>query len=157
MSTYAVVEMSSALIVNRIVIDVANEWPVDEGHFLIEETSHVFAIGGHYRNGVYEPLPVAAIVDIVPQQISDRQFFQQLAIDGIISEDEALASNAAVIPQPLLSIIEQLPADQQFDAKMKVSGATTFYREDPLTVGIGTAYGMSSAQIDAFFTAASDL
>jgi phosphohistidine swiveling domain-containing protein len=94
---------------------------------------------------------------LVPQQISDRQFFQQLAVDGIITEEQALASNAAVIPAPLLAIIEQMPADQQFDAKMKVSGATTFYRDDPLTIGIGTAYGMTSEQIDEFFTAAAAL
>jgi hypothetical protein len=93
----------------------------------------------------------------VPASISDRQFFQQLAIDGIITEDQALASNAAVIPAPLLAIIDQLPANQQFDAKMKVSGATTFLRADPLTIAIGSAYGMTSADIDAFFAAADAL
>lgn len=102
--------------------------------------------------------PATPIVEtLVPQSISDRQFFQQLAIDGIITEEQALASNAAVIPPPLLAIIEQLPTEQQFDAKMKVSGATTFLRDDPLTVGIGGAYGMLSEQIDAFFMAASRL
>jgi hypothetical protein len=90
----------------------------------------------------------------VPQSISDRQFFQQLAIGGIVTEDQALASNAAVIPAPLLAIIEQMPSDQQFAAKMIVSSATTFYRTNPMTIAIGTAYGMTSDHIDAFFTAA---
>src|SRR5437899_12475242 len=45
----------------------------------------------------------------VPEVISDRQFFQQLAVLGIISQDEALASNAAVIPPPLLNIINGMP------------------------------------------------
>lgn len=90
----------------------------------------------------------------VPQSISDVQFFQQLVIDGIITEDQALAANAAVIPAPLLTLISALPPAQQFDAKMKVSGVTTFSRNHPLTIEIGTAYGWSSAQLDAFFTAA---
>ena len=93
----------------------------------------------------------------VPQSISDRQFFQQLAVDNIISEQEALDSNAAIIPPALLQIIETLPAGQQFDAKMKVSGATVFNRDDPLTIGIGQAYGMSAGDIDQFFTEAAAL
>lgn len=90
----------------------------------------------------------------VPQTISDRQFFQQLAVDGIITQAQALASNAAVIPEPLMTIINALPADQQFAAQMIVSGATVFERTNPLTIQIGAAYGWTSAQIDAFFTAA---
>jgi hypothetical protein len=93
----------------------------------------------------------------VPVSISDRQLFQQLAVQGIITESDALAANAAVIPPALLTLINAMPSDQQFAAKMLVSGATTFYRDNALTVAIGTAYGMSSSQIDAFFTAAAAL
>src|SRR5260221_7548328 len=50
----------------------------------------------------------------VPATISDRQFYQQLAIAGIITEHEALAANAAIIPPPLLDIIDEKTADQQF-------------------------------------------
>ncbi len=75
----------------------------------------------------------------VPASISDRQFFQQLAVAGIITEAQALASNAAVIPAPLLAIIEEMPQDQQFAAKMVVSGATVFERNHPITIAIGTA------------------
>ena len=95
--------------------------------------------------------------DPVPQVISDRQFFTQLVVDGIITEDDALASNAAVIPPPLLEIIGAMPADQQFAAKMLVSGATLFNRTHPMTIAIGTAYGWTPAQIDEFFRAASAL
>jgi hypothetical protein len=93
----------------------------------------------------------------VPVSISDRQFFQQLAVAGIITRDQALASNAAVIPAPLLTIIDAMPSDQQFAAKMLVSGATVFERNHPMTVAIGTAYGMTSEQVDAFFQAAAAL
>jgi hypothetical protein len=91
----------------------------------------------------------------VPATISDRQFYQQLAIAGILTEDEALAANAAIIPPPLLDFIDEMPADQQFSIKMIASGATVFERQNPLTISIGTAYGISSDQIDAFFLAAS--
>jgi hypothetical protein len=91
----------------------------------------------------------------VPATISDRQFYQQLAIAGILTEDEALAANAEIIPPPLLDIIDEMPADQQFSIKMIASGATVFERQNPLTISIGTAYGISSDQIDAFFLAAS--
>lgn len=94
---------------------------------------------------------------LVPQSISDRQFFQQLAVQGIITQDEALHANAAVIPSELMTLIDGLPAAQQFDAKMKISGATTFLRNDPLTIAIGAAYGWTGAQIDAFFVAAAAL
>lgn len=93
----------------------------------------------------------------VPQSISDRQFFQQLAIEGIISEAEALASNAAVIPQPLLDIIDAMPAENQFAAKMLVSGATVFERHHEMTIVIGAARGMTSEQVDDFFRAAARL
>lgn len=90
----------------------------------------------------------------VPHSISDRQFFQQLSVAGIITEDDALASNAAVIPPPLVAIIEAMPGSQQFSAKMLVSGATVFERDHPMTLAIGAAYGWTPAQIDDFFRAA---
>ena len=101
--------------------------------------------------------PANAITAPVPASISDRQFFQQLATDGIITEDQALASNAAIIPAPLLAIIDQMPAEQRFSVKMLVSGATTFERDNDVTIAIGEAYGMSPDDIDAFFIAAAAL
>jgi hypothetical protein len=95
---------------------------------------------------------------VVPQQISDRQFFQQLAVQGIIGQADALAAvKTGAMPADLQALINQLPADQQFAATMLISGATVFERNHPLTVGIGTAYGWSSAQIDALFIAAAAL
>jgi hypothetical protein len=100
-----------------------------------------------------DPSVVAYLAPPIPE-ISDRQFFQQLAVQGIISQQDALLANAAVIPAPLLTLIEAMPAGQQFAAKMIVSGSVIFHRNHPLSIAIGTAYGMSSAQIDAFFKAA---
>jgi hypothetical protein len=103
------------------------------------------------------PDPYAAPAPVVPPSISDRQFYQQLAVQGVISEADALAANAAVIPPALLAIIDAMPSAEQFGAKMLLSGATTFERNNLLTIRIGTAHGWSAAQIDAFFIAAAAL
>ena len=96
--------------------------------------------------------------DPVPQQISDRQFFQQLAISGTITQADALAAvKTGTIPVALQALINELPADQQFSAEMIISGSTIFHRDSSLTVTLGTSYGWNSRQIDAFFKAASAL
>lgn len=98
---------------------------------------------------------VAPVVSTVPMEISDRQFFQQLAIMNVITQADALAAvKTGTLPAPLQALINGLPADEQFGATMILSGATTYYRNNPLTIAFGTAYGWTSAQIDAFFTAA---
>jgi len=148
---YAVID-AQGLIVNRIVGAV--ELP---GHLCVREGDTPFEIGGSYIDGVYTPPFEPPIEPLPPPPISDRQFFQQLASVGIISEAEALAANAAVIPPPLLAVIEALPAEQQFAAKMLVSGATVFERDHPMTVAIGAAYGWSPAEIDDFFRDAAQL
>ncbi len=87
--------------------------------------------------------------------ISDRQFFQELARRGIITSDEALAAvKTGDIPAALASLIEGMKGDARFAAEMLLSGATTFQRNHPLTDAIGAAWGMTSADIDAFFAAA---
>jgi hypothetical protein len=94
----------------------------------------------------------------VPAVISDRQFFQQLAIVGIITQAEALAAvMTGTIPAILLAFIADLPADQQFGAKMVLCGATQFLRVHPLTASIGASQGMDPVQIDDFFRAANVL
>lgn len=53
-----------------------------------------------------------------------------------------------------MAIVSAMPADQQFNAEMLLSGATVFQRSHPMTAAIGAAYGWSDAQIDAFFRTA---
>ncbi len=103
----------------------------------------------------YEP-PV--VVEPVPETISDRQFFQQLAIAGVITKAEALAAvKTGDIPAALEKFIAPLPDDQKFNAEMLLSGATIFARAHPLTEAIGAAQGMTPAQVDDFFRAAAAL
>lgn len=94
-----------------------------------------------------------------PQTISDRQFFQQAAIDGLITQAEALAAvQTGTIPASLQAIVDGIAdADQRFAATMLLAGATVFERYHPLTEAVGAAFGWTSAQIDTFFTQAAGL
>jgi hypothetical protein len=101
----------------------------------------------------YEPPPAP-----VPDTISDRQFFQQLAIAGVITKAEALAAvKTGDIPAALEKFIAPLPDDQRFNAEMLLSGATLFQRAHPLTDAIAAAQGMTPEQVDDFFRAAAAL
>lgn len=94
----------------------------------------------------------------VPISISDRQCFEQLAVQGIISQEDALAAvKIGAIPAALQQVIDGLPPGQQFGASMIVSGATIFQRHHPLTIAIGAASGWTADQIHAFFRAAAVL
>jgi hypothetical protein len=102
-------------------------------------------------------LIAAGVID-VPQTISDRQFFQQLAIAGIISQEEALAAvKTGDIPAALSGFIAALDDAARFNAEMLLSGATLFQRAHPLTDAIAAAQGMTPDQVDDFFRAAAAL
>lgn len=96
---------------------------------------------------------------VVPQLISDRQFFQQAAVVGLITQAEALAAvQTGTVPAILMSVINGMSDEmQKFAAEMMLAGATVFDRNHPLTEGVGAALGWTSEQIDQFFMAASQL
>jgi len=101
-----------------------------------------------------KPLPAPP----VPEAISDRQFFQQLAVDGDISQDDALAAvQTGTLPKKLSNAIGELPASQQFSAKMLVCGATEFHRSNPMVPVLGQALGKDAVALDALWSAASAL
>lgn len=91
--------------------------------------------------------------------ISDRQFFQMLAMTGTITQQEALdAVKTGSIPGAIQTMVDAIEDDdERFVAQMLLSGATTFRRDHPITSQIGAAQGMTEQQIDEFFVAASQL
>lgn len=94
----------------------------------------------------------------VPGVISDRQFFQQLALMAVITTDEALAAvKTGDIPPAMEVFVQGLPADQQFAARMLLSGATQFERRHPMVNLFSAAFGWTDAQLDQFWIAASAL
>lgn len=135
-----------------VVRNADNAWiPNDPANRDRQDYQSWLAAGGVPDPYVPPPPPV-------PEIISDRQFFQQLAVQGVITQAEALAAvKTGTIPTALQNLISALPADQQFGATMIVSGATTFNRSHALTIAIGQAYGWTAAQMDALWMAAAAL
>jgi hypothetical protein len=90
--------------------------------------------------------------------VSDRQFFQALAMGGKITEAEAEAAVATgTIPADMAALVDQLPADQQFNARMLLKGAVTFRSDHPLSGMLAALYGWSEEQKLDLFQVASQL
>ena len=100
---------------------------------------------------------MASTARLVIPDISRRQFFQQLAIIKIITEDEALSAMGGTIPFGLASLIVLLPSEDVFAAKMLLTGASTFQRNHLVTIAIGKAYKWPDEQVDEFFIEAAKL
>jgi hypothetical protein len=112
----------------------------------------------HWLSEGNTPSPVPVPPVLVPQSVSDRQFFQASAHLGLITESDALnMMSMGVIPPSLLVAIGTLPADQQFSTKMQIIGNRTFERQNPLVLALSASMGLTPAQVDALFTLASTL
>lgn len=89
----------------------------------------------------------------IPNEISRRQFFQQLSVLDIITRTEAMAAlQDGTIPSPLMSIIDSLPTeDDKFNAQMLIVGAQTFNRTHPLAEIVRQAMQWTIEQKDNFW------
>lgn len=103
-----------------------------------------------------EAPPVTA--EPVPFAISDRQFAQQLAVLGKITEPEAVAWAArGDLPATLEEAVVALPAPMQFTARMLLSSATTYERSHPLVSALGDLLSYDEAGLDDLWRAAAVL
>lgn len=94
----------------------------------------------------------------VPAAISDRQFAQQLAVLGTITEAEALAWAArGELPDAIEGAIAALPEAERFAARMLLASATTYERAHPLVPALGGLLGYDEAEIDDLWRAAAAL
>lgn len=90
--------------------------------------------------------------------VSDRQFFQALALAKVITTAEALdAVKTGEIPAALQTVVDSLPANQKFAAEMLISGATTFQRSHPLTEMLRAGMGWTAEQLDELWSSAAAL
>lgn len=112
-------------------------------------------INGEFTKFVPEPEPLPEPAMPV---ITDRQFFQQLAIMGLISESEAIAAVASgTLPVQFETMIESLPSEQRFNARILLSGATQFIRTYPLVEAFRQFIGFSKEQVDQLWIDAAKL
>ncbi|MCJ2037076.1 hypothetical protein [Methylobacterium sp. J-068] len=90
--------------------------------------------------------------------VSDRQFFQALALAGDITEGEALAAvMTGMLPAKIEAAVQALPDADRFAARMLLSGATTFDRAHPMVVVLGAILGKDDAALDALWSSAATL
>lgn len=125
-----------------------------EGKQRIGEPSYDISSGVCVETYSVEDVPA-----YVPQSISDRQFAHVLALQGLISQEEALAwVKTGDIPSALQSLIDDIPDPViKFSAQMLLAGATVFERDHPMTAQLAAGLGMSSAQVDDLWRAAAAL
>lgn len=94
----------------------------------------------------------------VPEIISDRQFAQQLAVLGTITEAEAIVWAArGDLPDAMEAAMSALPSEQQFGARMLLSSATTYERSHPLAPMLGAILSYDAAELDDLWRAAAIL
>lgn len=100
-----------------------------------------------------QPQPAGGTsVSVVPETITDRQFFQGCALQGLCTEAEALdAVKTGTLPARLETFVVNLPAEQRFAARMVLSGAVSFNRSSPLTDAFGQMADMTPAEVDEFW------
>jgi hypothetical protein len=113
--------------------------------------------------GVIEPYVAPPAPPPVLGPISDRQFFQALALPPyeIITTAEALAAvKTGALPAALAAIVAAIPdATARFNAEMILSGATQFERAHPMVAAIAGAMSppWGEADIDEFWIFAGSL
>ena len=90
------------------------------------------------------PLPV-------PAAMTFAQVLIGLVTEAWITEFEGEQWLQGVLPPQVTSLIETLPADQQFAAKARASRPAEVLRADPLVIALGTAQGKTSEELDQFF------
>ncbi|TXM68207.1 hypothetical protein [Methylobacterium sp. WL120] len=94
----------------------------------------------------------------IPKTITDRQFFAQLALDGVITFDEAEATSDGTMPKLLTDILDQIPdAKQRFLARMLAKNATSYDRDQDLVVYVAGFLKWDAARLDKLWSDASKL
>lgn len=149
---------------------------LDEGRYLIQSASgggmpaypderYLFTVNGwegpveplvrHYIDATTLEVLEMPVVTPVPTGVTDVQFYQQLCVEGIITQDEALAAvQVGALPAAIQTAISSIPENLRFNAQMTFSGSKVIVREHPVTADVFAALGRDGAQTDAFFHAA---
>ena len=129
---------------------MAKTMKIQEGNIVRDMTEA--EIDAAMSVGVEPPPPLPPPPAPVPASISDRQFFQGLALQSVITQEEALAAvKTGELPALIAAYVAELPDAEKFSAQMLLSGATVFERAHPFTARFGLAMGWTDAQLDDFW------
>lgn len=159
-SKYA--QIDNGVVINIIELDpllaVSGNWKWDDKDIVQVAQDSSTGIGWGYADGAFVAPSLSEVPVVVPEVISDRQFFQQLATLGLCTQAEALAAvQVGSLPAQMEALLSQLPSEQQFPARMLLTGATEFKRNHPVVATFAAASGWSDAQTDQFWIDASQL
>ena len=111
-----------------------------------------------WRDGKVVPTPTSPPAG--PRVITRQQFFTQLALDGIISEDEAEQTSSGSLPMLLQEALAAIPdPSEAFKARMLVRNAATFERAHPLVAVLASHPRLrwDAARLDKLWLDASKL
>lgn len=98
----------------------------------------------------YEPEPAGP--EPVPQIISRRQFYQGLALAGLITREESLLALTGTLPAALLAIVNGIPdEDAAFAAQAHLLASGEFDRAHPLIPVFAAGQGMTDNDVDEFW------
>ncbi|MFC6447159.1 hypothetical protein [Shinella zoogloeoides] len=106
------------------------------------------------------PEEIAALEPIAPEpppnEISRRQFFQELANRELITKEEALAAiTSGTLPAEFETLVAAiLDEDIEWQARMALCGATTFLRTNWFVDYFAAMKGFSSAYMDDLWSKA---
>ncbi len=131
----------------------------DPEHTLITDgqggTIPVDDIVPEYRKLIADNTPIGPyIAPTAPvPDLTSRQFLSALALQGIITEAEAM--NRSIIPAAIAAVFDTLPPSYATVARITWANMTTVPRQDPLIDALGASMNMTPAQIDTFFIQAS--
>ncbi len=104
-----------------------------------------------------EKHPAAA--STVEQIVSDRQFYQGLALRGFCTPEEALgAVRTGLLPPALRAFVDAIAdAQERWAAEMLLSGAKEFRRDHPFVSRVGAWAGLDTESLDDFWSQCSAL
>ena len=89
---------------------------------------------------------------IVPETISDRQFFAVLEKMGRITYEEALqAVKTGDLPPAFEAFLASLDEDKQKSYRLFMEGETFFSRNHQITLDLAAFFKMTDPQVDAIF------
>jgi hypothetical protein len=94
-----------------------------------------------------DPLPLPP-----PVSVARWQIFAQLAEDGIVSKEEALAAvKSGEIPETFTEAIAKLPAKSRFTAEIYLAGSPVLERHHPITAALAKALGWDDDALDTLW------
>lgn len=84
-------------------------------------------------------------------KLSFAQLLIGLVSEGWITEAEANDWMAGTLPVRVTDLIANLPAEQQFSARVRAMRPSEIVRTDPLVIALGASEGKSVEEMDQFF------